>query len=220
MCSLVYQYCYELGLTNKFSLINNGDDCVVFMEREHEREFVRGLDEWFRAMGFNMKVEPTVDILERVEFCQTRPVFDGQRYIMVRNPEICLSKDLVFIKPLDHANPYMMWIGAVGDCGLSMSGGIPILQEFYQAMRRSCGDHKRIKNDLLFEGGLSYMSIGMNRKYTKVSPQTRFSFYLAFGVLPEYQIALENTLRGVSFKWSQPKQVSEMRSDITWLGDD
>ena len=67
MCALVWVYSKLRGV--RVELANNGDDCVVFMERHDEPAFQRGLSSWFRSKGFAMAVEPTVDTLEQVEFC-------------------------------------------------------------------------------------------------------------------------------------------------------
>jgi hypothetical protein len=74
MCGMVYSYMQSKGI--KYDLINNGDDCVLIFEKDHERK-LDDLSSWFHDMGFTMKVEDPVYTIEEIEFCQTQPVFDG-----------------------------------------------------------------------------------------------------------------------------------------------
>jgi len=216
MCSLIYQYCQEIGL-KKYSLINNGDDCVVFMSKKNENKFQAGLDQWFRDMGFDMKVEPTVNLLERVEFCQTRPVWDGERYIMVRNPKVSLVKDSMFIKPLETEKSYYSWLGYVGDGGMSLSGGIPVFQEFYESFRRASEGWKRVTNDVHMRGGLSYFGHDMNRSYSLITEQTRYSFWLAYGIQPDMQIQIENYYKGNTPSWGGHYNSDHQSVGVPWI---
>lgn len=196
MCALVFSFCEHKSIP-KFSLANNGDDCVVIFESKYLAQFSSGLAEWFSEMGFNMKVESPVYVFEEIEFCQTHPVRTPTGPIMVRNFPNSLAKDCISIKPLDSKIAWAKWINAIGECGLSLSGGIPILQDFYLGCMRAASDSYpkqklRLKGlDPSQETGLVYFSHGMSRKAAGIECSTRYSFYLAFGVTPDEQIALE-----------------------------
>jgi len=188
MCGLIYTYARERKVP--VQLVNNGDDCVVIISRRHLARFEHGLIDWFREMGFTMKVEDHVDVFEKIVFCQMQPVFDGSKYVMVRNPAVSIAKDAISIKPLDSKTMYEKWLGAVGEGGVSLTGGIPILQSFYLCLER--GSHgRRLKDDPTMETGWWYLSRGMARKVSKVRDEARFSFYLAFDIPPDLQIAVE-----------------------------
>lgn len=209
MCALVHAYAQERGVS--ISLANNGDDCVVICERRDEESFRRDLDQWFLQMGFNMKVEPTVGILEQIEFCQTHPVCVNGKWIMVRNLSTALAKDCLSMKDLSSPNVCAAWLDAVGQGGLSLTGGIPICQEFYSAMIRASiaipvknyghsRNSKRRHKLVEIEGGLYWLSKGMKRCYSQVHPSTRFSFYLAFGITPDNQLAIEAEYQQITFR--------------------
>lgn len=212
MCALVHAYLRERGIPG--SLANNGDDCTVIFERKHLQKFQGGLSEWFLEMGFNMKVEEPVYNLEGIEFCQTHPVFVAGSYIMVRNFPKALSKDCLSLKLLDSPKVCRAWLDAVGQGGLSLTGGIPVYQDFYSAyiriantipdMPRTKQNSKRRNRvpDAEVTGGLAWLSSGMKRRYSNVSPETRHSFYLAFGVTPEQQLQLEGYFRAVHWRHS------------------
>jgi len=189
MSGLVWSYVHSLAITVR--LVNDGDDCVVFMEQEDLERFNTGLKEWFLTMGFSMTVEEPVYELELVVFCQCQPVFDGHKYVMVRDPRTAISKDCVAIKPLDNVKIYQKWCSAVGHGGISLTGGIPVWQNFYHTFVRASNGAKQLIDSTL-EGGLQMMSRGMHRELMPVDDQSRLSFWRAFGITPESQIAIED----------------------------
>lgn len=193
MCGLVHAYCSERGLDKRISLCNNGDDCVVFMERRHLATFSTGLEKWFLEMGFIMKVEKPVYEFEYVEFCQTKPVYDGESWTMVRNFPIALAKDCLSIKPLDSQTGFQKWARAVGEGGLALTGGLPVYQSFYLSLLRSSEGSKALsENDQLYDSGFFSLAKGMTRVKAVISPEARYSFWMSFGFTPEQQIAIES----------------------------
>lgn len=190
MCALVHAYAKHVGVV--IELINNGDDCVVFLERGSISVFNDGLSEWFLEMGFNMKVESPVFDIEKIEFCQTHPVNVDGTWLMVRNFPKGLAKDCLSLKDLSSPAICRAWLMAVGEGGLSLTGGVPVYQEFYCAFSRSAHAIRARHTTIELEGGLYWMSRGMERRFRAVSDSTRYSFWLAFGVTPEAQIALED----------------------------
>lgn len=213
MCGLIYSYSKERGV--RVELVNNGDDCVVIISRRDLKRYVDGIVPWFREMGFTMKVEDTVDVFERIQFCQMQPVFDGHKYIMVRNPAIAIAKDSVSIKPLDNPSIFRKWLGAVGEGGLSLTGGIPIMQSFYCCLERASGGD-RLKDDPTMESGWWYLARGMRRKWAPVRDEARYSFYLAFDISPDLQVAVEEYYDGCVPIWSTPTYSPADRPNI-WI---
>nr|UZT54519.1 MAG: RNA-dependent RNA polymerase [flactilig virus 18] len=199
MCALVDQLCRERRV--RFRLANNGDDCVVVMERRDCSRFMGGLEDWFLEFGFKMKVEAPVDVFERIEFCQAHPIYDGQRWIMVRNPNTTLAKDACcVVRDYGWGKAAKDWLKAVGDCGLAMTGGIPVAQEHYAAMlRNGSADGPRRPIASVQETGMAMLSKGCSRGYSEVTEAARISFFDAWGVLPSHQEAYEAQLRDVRF---------------------
>lgn len=197
MCALVYAYKEECGVD--LELCNNGDDCVVILEKEDEEKFRKGLDKWFTKYGYRMTVEPTVDVFEQIDFCQSRPVYDGSKYVMVRNLSNSLLKDPICLIPIQSGLVLRKWFQAVGECGASLTRGIPVLQSYYQMYQRAgikCSDGFKshvFKNTSLYE-----RVTGLQERVVEVcAAAARASFYYAFGVLPEHQILLEEHLNRV-----------------------
>lgn len=195
MCALVYTLAAERGVGVK--LINNGDDCVVFMESRDLARFTDGLREWFLEFGFNMKVEDPVYVMEQIEFCQTKPVFDGEKWTMCRSPHVAMSKDAVCTKRVyASGRQALAYLRTVGECGLAMSGGLPVMQEYYRVFQRSGAGALRYTDDFR-DQGLWWQSQGMSRRVEEPSDAARVSFWKAFGVSPTHQRALEAKLRGL-----------------------
>lgn len=186
MCGMVYSYCKFIGV--KPILANNGDDCVVFLERTDVSKFSLGLSRWFYGVGFNMVVEKPVDIFEQIEFCQTKPVFDGIKYTMCRNPRTAIAKDSVMLNCWQGERHFRGWLDAVGMGGISIAGGLPIFQSFYKLFVRS-GKKRKVSADLLHN---SWTYSGGNREEHSINDQTRLSFWLAYGITPCEQLALES----------------------------
>lgn len=192
MSMMVYQWALNIGV--RCRLANNGDDCVVIMEARDLPTFTSGLNEQFTRWGFTLTSEPPTRVFEEIEFCQCHPVFDGEEWLMVRNFNTSVSKDLVTL--LDVESSFGKWASAIGECGLSLTGGLPVLQDFYHCLKQ-CG-HGRYRGEVegvYFGEGLRMMSSGMERGLRPITAAARVSFALAFGILPDEQEQLEAWLQ-------------------------
>jgi hypothetical protein len=207
MCALVHCYLQTRGIQG--SLCNNGDDCTVIIERRNLAKFQEGLTDWFLEMGFSMKVEEPVYDIEGIEFCQTHPIFTPDGYVMVRNFPKAVSKDCLSLKELSAPRVCKAWIDAVGQGGLSLTGGIPVYQDFYSSYIRIASGIKLPRQrlsrnrhhvpDAGIGGGMAWLSRGMSRHYQPIDPRTRHSFYIAFGTTPDEQMLLEQVYRSADF---------------------
>lgn len=187
---MIIAYCEDRKVP--FELVNNGDDCVVIINKKHLRKFQRGFQEYFTEMGFVMVTEEPVYELEKISFCQAQPVYDGVSYVMVRDPRTCISKDCFSLKPWGNSKEYESWIAAVGNSGSALAGGIPVLHSFYKSLVRAGRNAKPLSlKDPALIGGLYWSSKGMNRSKYAVSDEARFSFWRAFGITPDAQEILE-----------------------------
>jgi len=190
MCALIWAYCRERGVVAE--LANNGDDCVVIMEKSALCEFERGIGEWFVVQGFRMAVETPVYEFEQIEFCQSFPMWDGVGWRMVRNPVTCLKKDPMCLLPLTGEKSFRKWLWAVGNCGLALVPGIPVMASFYACFAR----HGLKASDRhvahMFRGtSMLERAGGLVVERRLPDSNSRASFWRATGLTPDYQIALE-----------------------------
>jgi len=194
MSCMIWTYAKSLGI--RVQLANNGDDCVVFMESSMLDKFTRGLSKWFRDMGFTMKVEDPCYQFEEIEFCQTHPIWvvsGHSDYIMVRDPFKGIAKDTACLHPWTTEKMFRGWLDAVGTGGLSLTGGVPIFQDFYKMYQLHGKYWKGAWSD--FSWGRRSLMQGVKREYSDIHPRTRASFYWAFGITPDAQIVIEKYYR-------------------------
>lgn len=191
MCAMVYTYAAERNVS--INLANNGDDCVVFMEQEDLEGFMVGMNEWFSELGFRLTSEPPAYNFEAIEFCQMHPVLIGDEWRMVRTPKVAFEKDTMCTLTVSD-DEYLAWLAGVSECGLATASGVPVMQEFYLCLSRAAGG--RVAPERLVEyTGMKHLSRGMLSRVVPVDDASRFSFWLAFGVDPDTQVAIERDLQ-------------------------
>lgn len=185
---LLYSYLDEMRLT-LFRCFIDGDDAGVIIERD-ELYKTANVKEWYDEVGFRMKLEDPRYMLEHVDFCQSRPVWTSDGYIMIRNVLDALSKDTISRKDISSRRTFHRWMAAVGKGGICLNGGIPIMQSFYQLYDRSSNGAKPLPG-VWDPYHMAHKFKGMNRTLSTIDEQTRFSFYLAFDILPDEQRSIE-----------------------------
>lgn len=203
MCSMVHAYMRHCGIS-RYELCNNGDDCTVIFEQSELDRFMTGLVAWFLDMGFQMEVETPVYDLEGIEFCQTHPIWTPDGWIMCRNDAVARAKDCVSLIPWSSEKMFKSWCKSVGQCGLSLAGGVPIFQEFYASLVRSGVGARAVAGQDRLKSGMQILAERMSRSYGDVHPRTRYSYWLAFGVTPDMQCALEAIYSGITQEYGTP----------------
>lgn len=154
-----------------------------------------------------MKFENPAREIEKIDFCQSRPVCVDGSYIMIRSPKESLSKDAVSKKMLDSKKNYERWIASVGEGGIRMNGGVPVHQSYYSALKRNSNGAKPFENERNFNEWCRYKLGNMRRVYGPVSEKTRYSYWLAFSVTPDEQIALESFYDTITLPWGLHPEV-------------
>lgn len=193
MCAMIYVYAKSVGV--RISLANNGDDCVIIMEARDLKKFSANLHDYFLKLGFNLVLEPPTTVFERISFCQTSPVWCGrhEQYIMVRDPRVAIFKDLTCIKYYPTEKLRSGWLYAVGMGGLALAGTMPIWKPFYKSLCVGNKPHESVLSGQSW--GVRRLAAGMTYKESPISALTRASFYSAFDITPEEQLASEALYR-------------------------
>lgn len=106
---------------------------------------------------------------------------------MVRRPDVCLTKDLCVVRGGMTNSRLEDWLCAQRDGGLALYGDCPILGKFYS--RFPSGDSHGEQSDLVaphkFKAG---------KQCGTITDESRYSFWLAFGLTPDEQLAVERDL--------------------------
>jgi len=182
----------DLGRITMADWLCDGDDGLIFVERDEMEGLADRFASVARNAGFDMKIEDPVYELSDVEFCQCHPieVVPG-KFVMVRNPRRAIQRALMSNSSMGNLPQALQVMYAVGECELSLHSGIPIMQEFALWCKRNgkrCS-HKvlnavRMKNH-------SYWELPASTGTRQVSDAARESMARAFGITPNDQIELE-----------------------------
>lgn len=194
MCALMLQMVREARV--KARLANNGDDCVLIMERPDVERVCSLLPRFFLDHGFVLEVEKPVYVFEQISFCQTQPVLgpDGT-YVMVRDPRVAIDKDLTTLLPMDNEQDLKRWAYNMGMCNLALGRGMPLWQSLAQSMiKASHGLKRATTHEMLADSGMFRLAQRMSSVTAEITPETRVSFWRAFGILPDLQVACESHL--------------------------
>jgi hypothetical protein len=187
MTAIVWALRRDLNIPMR--LANNGDDCVIIFDRRHLSKVQDAIESHFLKFGLVMEVEAPVYEFEKISFCQTQPVYDGSCWVMCRDPRTCMMKDLCTTVSVG-SNP-ALWSKAVGDCGLAVCGGLPVMQNLYRLMATAAPTSKKFLDDPGFMAGLQMMAKGSSRTFNVPLPEARLSYWRAFGILPDLQSTIE-----------------------------
>lgn len=209
MCMMIKAYSIHKNIN--LQLANNGDDCVVFLEKRDLDKFSQGVYEWFLEMGFNMQIEEPYYEFGHIEFCQCKPVYDGTVWIMCRNPTIALAKDSVYLCNESSPDRISSWAHAIGIGGTRLAGKIPIFQSFYDLFRRTGKQWYRRSRDkkmVCVDTGehtpwfMREQNVVGKREAGEITPEARASFYDSWGITPDEQISYEELYDTMSLDFS------------------
>lgn len=194
MSCVIFIFCVYHMKLDDFAAIDMGDDGGLFIDKKYIKAIQRELPIFFRQFGLVMTVEEPVFRIEHVLFCNTQPVWDGEKWRMVRDPRTASVKDATSLTPFNAKKDLANYLNSVGKGGLSLTGGIPMWQNYYRSMIKNgslqIGNFKF--RDIKLEGGLYYLSLRMSEKFVdNICDDARLSFYRAFGIIPDMQIAQE-----------------------------
>jgi hypothetical protein len=188
MCLMAYSYIKTKNCRIRF--INNGDDCLMFLEKDKANQ-IADLQSYFRDFGFKIVLEAPVYELEHIEFCQCKPLRCNGIVRMVRNVKTCLTKDVTSVQLGHDITQYRSWLSDIAACGSSFACDVPIMGAFYRMLDRFGKPGNYIGKDSLYDG---YRRLSKNARCTATEPDDvgRFSFWKQTGIHPDGQIAVEN----------------------------
>lgn len=164
----------------------DGDDYLLFVERKDQPHIK---PELYRQFGMETKLESVTSTIEHIDFCQTRPVFNGVGYTMVRNPKRMLSRVQWGVGRFSAA--YIpKYLSSVGKCLISTGQGLPV----EQYIGRTLSSLSSLYVLTPYHHSASRMPYRPGRAFVvEPSTATRFSYELAWNISVNQQLALEET---------------------------
>lgn len=150
VCALFWTFMKEMGVSN-YRFIDNGDDCVLVISRDRV-SVLESLPQWMASFGFIYRVDGILNEFERIEFCQTFPIYSVSRgsWVCVRNPHKALVKDLVIAQSNRTWKEYLTILASIGDGGLASYGDMPIYWVFYRRLAEITAKRVRVTHLLPF----------------------------------------------------------------------
>jgi hypothetical protein len=215
MCSMMLSLRNKLGIN--FEFINDGDDGVIICEQRHCDSILSKIHKHCLSFGFNMVCEVPVADIEKIEFCQSKPVaIDVDNYIMVRDIKTSFDKDCTSMLPLTTEKFARKWMRSVGECGLKLTSGIPVLQKYYNIyIQQSTVAHER---DYSWSG-MKLLAENMEDKgYQEPTWYARYSYWKAFGVAPAVQHIQEEIFSKEEVDHKLSKMIRKLPNPVLRIG--
>lgn len=227
MCKCMHAFIKTLPC--KVALLNDGDDCILICEEE-DQHHLDALPQFFAQLGITMKPGKVSNILEQVDFCQSRPVqVCLGKWRMVRDPRASLTKDSFSVKAISTEPEWNYQRAAISECGIALAGDLPVLGHYYSMLGRGVdadalsrrGDSIRARYARReLETGFDFLARGLHHKFTEPSEIARESFALAFDIWPDLQRAMEGEYQRITPCWGKNPIVDDVVNlfDLTHLG--
>lgn len=166
------------------SIYVDGDDSVIICER---LDLPKLDGTYFSRYGMKTKIDYGFTF-EEVEFCQTRPVFDGHSWRMVRNPERVLARLPWIVKKLPQ-NCHLRYLKSVGLCEVALSLGLPVMQAIGWKLA-TLTSAKYMMTDGHYQASKEFIK-PWNVVPLDVSIEARQSYERAWGLTIQEQLQLE-----------------------------
>jgi hypothetical protein len=179
-----------------WNFYDDGDDLALFLS-EPIWWVVDHVTGFYQSLGLDMKIEGVAECIEKVIFCQAQPVFNGDHWIMVRNPWRVLSRGTTILYGGLNATNRLNHCWSTGMCELALGSGIPILQEYGLALIRN-GEGGKMSREVELDFELKHVKLS-NSRAVPISDQVRSSFQRAFDIDPVEQVRVEGVLRNWKF---------------------
>jgi hypothetical protein len=220
MMAMIGKVLRDNGLIGRISPIDDGDDAFMIGERADIEHLHAVMTQAFAEFGHELKCEPIVNVIEEIEFCQSHPVWDGGKYVMVRDPRVAIDKDLVCVRPVRNVNEYNFYRGSISECGIRLAGNMPVWGQFYAALGRNLPPkwwaNRKNKPYEAPITGMTFLSKGMDAFLREPNEATRLSFSRAFSIPVHIQREMESMYRSQNICYTQPGIVRKFNSLRNW----
>lgn len=194
------RYMLDLGVPNTdWRMYDDGDDCILLVERRYANVIVDGYENYFKRIGHNIKIESVVsckDDIERIEFCQSHPINTYNGWVMARNYEKMISSYFLDCRWLKTKDLAMKYYSAVGTADSILYAGVPIISVLANRMRDLSGVATIQDITSLGEWRFGCLSKVVNCD-VPITHASRLSFEKAYGLTPSQQVLYEEILSSI-----------------------
>lgn len=211
MLLMVITMMRDIAAAHEYNVLDDGDDCVLLVERYLVDRVLASVHDVFLDYGMVVKVESVALKFEHLDWCQSRPVFVGGNWVLVRNPTKVLCCTLSSTK-YKETGARAKLVQTVGMAEAILNRGVPVLQAFAHALIRNSTTsqylHLDPTDDLFYRlhrelrGGQMFLQTRL-----PVQNEARISFQAAFGVPVDHQLRMEDALDRWSFDISSTTEI-------------
>lgn len=175
-----------------WTLFDDGDDMLTWVLLKDVDRFLPIVD-YYRDLGFDVKIEDRTSSIEKIVFCQAQPVNLGNKWRMIRNPYRVMSRGTTILYNANQASNRRDHCFSTGMCELALGCGVPVLQEYALALIRNSPGGRVVQRHMVdYEIRRVRLS---DAKAQPITQEARFSFSRAFGIPPSDQLQMEDQLR-------------------------
>jgi hypothetical protein len=193
MGSFVQRTMELLPLCKPWTVLADGDNCLLFVSREELSVLDHFQATMSRVCAHEMTVEKPADKLERVVFGQSQPVRTAGGLSMVRNPFKVLSGAFCGYRHFHDAKFAPKLIRGIALAERSLSRGLPVLGPYFERVCELTAGIKTPRDLSLFlEGHL--LLAPPDPGWLPITSEARESFSTAFGIGAVEQVELERVL--------------------------
>lgn len=136
----------KCGVPQKhWRMLVDGDDAVLMVSGEYRfvAELIPGIFESFsQEVKVDYVEDITLDTLEKIEFCQSRPVRVGDSWRLVRSPYKVYNGYKMVNLWYRTQQEVAQFMATVAPAELIMASGIPVHEALFKCMHRISGDAK------------------------------------------------------------------------------
>lgn len=178
-------------------MLVDGDDAVLLVSGAY-KDRLSGLAEVFRRFNQDMKIGDVLPVdessMERIDFCQSRPVLVNGVWRLIRNPKKVYngySMVNLYYRSLEETSRFM---ATVARPEMIFARGVPVLSSLFECFHRLSGDAEPL------QGVARRFWLRQCEHYHTIIPDedvawsTRESFAKAFSITPTEQLCMEHEL--------------------------
>lgn len=104
--------------------------------------------------------------------------------------------------PLSNERAFRKWLYAIGECGLALCSGVPIMQAMYSCYLRN-GMPSNSAKSVQMQSGMMMLRRTLDSKTASITADARAGFMLAWNVTPDEQVCLEAYYSGLVLHYSE-----------------
>lgn len=205
MCTIIAACMHRLRV-HKWDLLNDGDDCLLVIERHDIMKIGDGQCAHLRAALTNCGITatPTIvpgdaDNMEHADACRSRPINMGTHWQFVRWPWRAITTMFTTYKHHYTTGLYKI-LHTMAICESYANAGVPMLQSYANAAWRSITQlttdtHASWRSEdysrRAQQQGLQNLNVKLETIYQPVTTSARLSFAKAYGIEVGEQLAFE-----------------------------